>query len=635
MNSFITKFKLFESAPRLPKDVNYWLKKGKSGKNVCLIFHDDMDGLVSAIIMKNYLTQHGFKIKQYGIINYQEGWEAFRIDSSLITIALDFAEDIPGVDYYVDHHGKFSEEVSQTQKKYSIKTSTGSAAEGIADQLGVPFSNDVKDWIDMIDSAKYTDYDIDIRGILDFDLKTIVKGKNAKLSFAAAMNQLLKRSDDRTFIEVVNASQEPSIFNIFRLFKLFYPKNNPNWKSGDEPEFVSDARIRLKTMQSKTRGAGRVDQGFDEDGKKIRYMNQTDFWNDFARQLPDVKLDADGYPINDGTPASYKWQLKPGVYQLIGNLMYIPSGTWANALRGKAIYSTDLTNGIVPDDPKLNFVLLQYGNTLQMADLREKMANMDENDLPKDKSGKPIKNLGKYCEDLVKNFETYLDYQDERTVAGGHVGIGTVSNIFGKCKKKGYEGIKFLDMFKNKMINDISGVKWGLTMPWNEEEEGKFTPKPEEVNKKLLDIEDVRGEEEAATERDERSIVNYLIVNNIGSFKEKLAFASKLKDPTMRKIYEIWQETHFDEIYNFNPKDLESVYFKKGRKKDIEETRIFNSIVEKFGLTDIYEDPATDKAKKQRKELKRIFKIMFNMMADTPSYIKKDTGDKVKSWMKL
>ena len=212
---------VIESAPRLPNSEEYWKKRGKSGKDVCLIFHDDMDGIVSAILMKQYLKNHGYNIKKYGIINYQEGWQAFKIDSRLITIALDFAEDIPGVDYYVDHHGKFEEEVKLNQQRTSIKTATGSAAEGIAQQLGFPFSNDTKDWIDMIDSAKYSDYDIDIKGILNFDLKEISKSKKSKLTFAAAMNQLLKRSDHKTFIEVVNASEGASIFNIYRLFKIF------------------------------------------------------------------------------------------------------------------------------------------------------------------------------------------------------------------------------------------------------------------------------------------------------------------------------------------------------------------------------------------------------------------------------
>jgi hypothetical protein len=630
---------LFESAPRLPKDIDYWKKKGKSGKDVCLIFHDDLDGIVSAIIMKNYLINQGFKIKQYGVINYQLGWTDFRIDSKLITIALDFAENIPGVSVYVDHHGKFSEEVTATQKNPAIKTATGSAAEGIAQQIGAPFTKETADWIDMIDSAKYSDYDIDIKGILSFDLGQISKSKNAKLTFAAAMNQLLKRSDDRTFIEVVNACKQPSIYNIYRLFKIFYPKNNPDWRSGEEPEFVPSGKQRLQQMEVKTRGTGLETQGFDEQGNKIVYTNYKDFWNDFAKKLEYSDVDAEGYSVKGTTE---KYQLKPGVYQIIGNLMYVPSGTWANALRAKAIFNQDLEKGIVPDDSKLNFVLLQYGNTLQIADLRTKIRSMNEEDLPKDIKGNPIDNLGKYCEDLVKNFENYLDYQDERTVSGGHYGIGSISNIFGKCKKSPYEGTKFLDMFKNKIINDISGMKWPLTLPWNEEEEKKITIKPDEINKKLIDVEKVRSEEEATAERTEREILNYLISNELGSIKQKREYLKKFTDSTISKIYDIWQETHFDEIKNeiIKPRDLEFLYFNPSKRQTIEDTELFNQIVRKFRFYDLYikqgsdqvKMAATDKTKKQRKELKRIFKIMFNITKD--KYIDKNTGEKVREWIK-
>lgn len=624
-----------ESSPRIPNSEEYWNKKGKPGKNVCLIFHDDMDGIVSAVIIKKYLIEHGFNIKKYGIINYQEGWDAFDIDLSLIVIAVDFADDMPGVDVYIDHHGKFSENDKMPQGKGRIKTSTGSAAEGIAQQLGVPFSNDTKDWIDMIDSATYSDYDIDIRGILDFDLKVIVQSKHAKLKFAAAMNQLLKRSDDRTFIEVVNASSEPSIYNIYRLFKIFYPKNNPDWKTGVEPEFVDDARIRLATMQQKTKGGGLECEGFDKNGKKIIFKSQTQFWDAFASILDYNEETDDSGNVN----VTKKAQVKPGVYQIIGNLMYVPTGTWANALRAKAIFNQDLDKGIVPDDSKLNFVLLQYGNTLQIADLRTKVKDMTENDLPKTKRGQIIHNLGKYTEDLLENFknaenpktgEKIFNYKNGKTVSGGHFGIGTISNIFGKCKVDGtFKDIKFLDLFKNKMISDISGVEWGLQMAWNEEEEKKIVVKPEEINKKLMSVDEVRTEKEAITSIEEREILNYLIVNGIS----KKSYISKFKDDTMRKIYEIWLETGLYDISNsdFTPKNLEGLYFKQ--KTKIEDSITFKKIADKFGLTDIYLPGAsTDKTKKQRKELKRIFKIMFNIFDE--AYIKNDTKHKEKKWIK-
>lgn len=632
------KFKdfLFESAPRIPNDVNYWTKKGKSGKDVCLIFHDDLDGVTSAIIMKHYLIEHGFNIKTYSTINYNESWTALKLDTTLINIAVDFAEDHPDVDCYIDHHGKFSEELRATQQKYSIKTPTGSAAEGIAQQLGVPFSNDTKDWIDMIDSAKYSDYEVDIRGILDFDLNMIKKDPKAKLKFAGAMNQLLKRSDHKTFIEVVNACDEPSIYNIYRLFKLFYPKNNPNFRTGDEAEFVDDAKQRLAQMQKRTKGEGSLYQGYDENGKKIRFMTQDDFWKAFAKNLKYSDIDDEGYPIDEEDPNSagnQKWQVRPGVYQLIGNIMYVPSGTWANALRAKAIFNQDLDKGIVPNDPKLNFVLLQYGNTLQIADLREKIKDMNTEDLPKDKSGNPIDNLGKYTEQLVENFREHLGFptkeKDDRIKAGGHWGIGSISNIFGKCKIGPYKDVKFLDMFKNKIINDISGIKWSLTMPWNEEEVKKHVVKPDEINKKLMTMSDVRSEKEALNEKDERAILNYLIVNDIS----KNNLVDKFNDSTMRKIYQIFLNTNFSELgkRGLTEKDVDGLYFKKN--KPIEDSSIFNSIITKFNLDDIYSNDATTTRANQRKELKRIFKIIFNMI-NNQIYIKKDTESKVANWIK-
>jgi len=621
---------LLDSAPRIPNSEEYWKRKGKTGKEVCLVFHDDMDGIVSAVIIKKHLIAHGFKIKKYGVINYQEGWQAFQIDSKLITIAVDFADNIPGVDVYIDHHGRFSEDLIRTQKTYAIKTTTGSAAEGIAQQLGVPFSNDTKDWIDMIDSAKYVEYDIDIKCILDFDLKEIVKSKNAKLRFAATMNQLLKRSDHRTFIEVTNACPDASIYNIFRLFKIFYPRNNPNFRSGDEPEFVEDAKLRLDKMKKRTRGELLYRQGYDQ-GKKIIFNDQNDFWNSFANNLPNPDENGDLVnPDDPNSPENFKWQLKPGVYQIIGNLMYVPSGTWANPPRAKAIYYQDIESGVIPDDPKRNFVVIQYGNTLQIADLRP-MKSVNQEYLPKDKNGNTITDLGKYCSNLVKNFETHLDYQDERTVSGGHWGIGTISNIFGKCKKKNYEGVKFLDLFKNKIINDLSGVKWGLTMPWNEIELKKVI-KPDEVNKKLVDIDDIRSENEALTERNEREILAYLIINNINDYK----LLSYFKDDTMKKIYEIWLDTKFYEISKkiLIDSELEKIYFKVDKPTSIESSDLFNRIVKKFNLTDIYNPQAYVIRDRHRKELKRIFKIMFNIMRNDPLYVKPDTIGKYNKWIK-
>jgi len=572
--------KLNESAPRIPNSEDYWIKKGKVGKEVMIYFHDDLDGIYSATVMKNYLEGKGFKIHGYGIVNYQEGWNTTTLDPKYINIALDYAENTDGIDVYMDHHGSFDlEDVKNREKnRGSVKTETTSAYEGICDQLGIPIDGSIQNVIDMVDSAKYDDYEIEQEVLLDFDFKKF----KSKLEFAAAFNQMLKRSDHKTFIEVVANSTDmaPSIYNVYRLFRLLYPSNNMNlWavkkaaknagfgtdidayikhlKLNDkellksfQKDFIEDAQWRLKTMQERTRGKGRF--------SKETIRSQREFWNKFH------------------TPRG----MKPEGYQILGNMVFVPSGTWANALRARAIVEKDMekittkldeeygkSNGLIPtiefiidkksplysdletrigqkleligdisyDGNKTNikiiedltdietkkegikgiidkdgetllfrakqpifWVLLQYGNTFQVASYH-KLENYDENYLPKLKDGTTVGNLGKYCEVLLKNFETYFGLDPNAvdgvtTVAGGHKGIGSISNVFGRATKI-YPGTRFLDLIKNKMIQDLSGIPWpDLKMTWGDESEERkpFKPTESEMNKKSVLASDIR-----------------------------------------------------------------------------------------------------------------------------------------------
>jgi len=615
------KSSIKSSAPRIPNDIKYWQKKGKTGKDVCIFLHDDLDGLTSAILMKNYLLSKGFTIKKIGIINYQDSWNAFELDPKLINIALDFSEDAEGLDIYIDHHSQFTDETRIN--KTSIKTVTDSAAEGIALQLGIPLSKETLDWISMIDSAKYSEYNVDIKNILEFDLNKIKNLPNAKMNFAASFNQLIKRSDYKTFIEIVNASEYPSIYNIFRLFKLFYPQNNPNWKNGEEPDFLTDAHDRLGKMYNKTRGDlcdvfGKPNKGFERTANGIikkRYMDQKDFWKDFSESKPDPDVwsytigEEDYVDPNDSK--NFRWQVKTGVYQLIGNLMYIPSGTWANSLRAKAIFCQDQKLGVVPNDSKLNFVLIQYGNSLQLADLTNRIDKMKDEDLPRLKNGYIIRHLGDYMTTLVNNFKEHLQYTDKRIMSGGHCGIGTISNIFEKCEMPKYEGIKYLDMLKNKIISDFSGIKWLISMVWNENET-QYDYLEKTINKKVLGINEIRSENDAIEENKERSLISHIIANKNKYTSEELQNFI-FNQPTTKGIYDIWLKTNFNELNYLSISMLDELYFKLEQPKRIENTDIFKNIVETFKLRNIYDYDNSDKRKYQRKELKRIFRLIFNL----------------------
>ena len=462
--------KINEAAPRLPKSEDYWIKKGKTGKDVMIYTHDDMDGIFSAIVVKKYLKNAGFNIKGYGVLNYTDGWKNTSLDSKMINVVVDFAsmpdkerEDL--IDFYVDHHGVYSDEEKEHFKdKPVLKTKTDSAYEGICVQLGYTLNSEILDAIDMIDSAKYTHYKIDWRQLLNFSWDSFKKSENPKLAFAAAFNQFLKRSDHKTIIEVIDNVDDVSIYAIYNAMKRLYPGNNKNFRTGEPKDMLSDAEWRLSTMAKRTRG---------KDTKKTIYKSADDFIKSNTSN-GEIRLDG---------------------YQLIGDIAFVPSGTWANALRIRTILLEDYDSGVIPEEHKVKFCMLQYGNTIQVAAFDD-MDKIFEK--PVLKGGSIVNDLGSYMNGLLKNFQEHLGYyepdtsvgQEEITVSGGHGGIGTISNIIGKCNEDPCKESRFLDMFKNKIISDLSGVKLPIKLKWVTPKGGPN--KPPKMDAKVMRKSDIR-----------------------------------------------------------------------------------------------------------------------------------------------
>lgn len=472
----INRFKNFtlikeEAAPRLPVKEEYWTKRGKVGKKVALYGHDDMDGIFCMIEMQKWLRVKGFDIVKYGILNYSEGWKYTTLDPSLINIVLDFA-NMPGderdemIDYYLDHHGLFTPEELERYKSSPVqKKKTASAYEAVCQALGVSQDSLTIDVIDMIDAAKYSEYGVSWQRLLDFNLADIKKSDKRRLEFAAAFNQFLKRGDTKTLLSVIYNCKDASIYSIFNVMKAVYPEHNIVLRGpdkGQKKEFMADSLWRLGEMQEKTRGKSGIE--------KVEYKSQKEFLDEF-QDSGKIKLDG---------------------YQLIGNLVFVPTGTWANALRARTIVERDFLDGKLPKEP--DFILLQYGGTLQVCSYK-KMSEIQK--LPELKGGIIVSDLGKYMTGLLDNFKKHLGYydpdtsigQDEITVSGGHGGIGSISNVFGVCKVRPYIGCRFIDMFKNKIIADLSGVPFQLGLSWGDPSESKG--REPNMDNKVISTEDI------------------------------------------------------------------------------------------------------------------------------------------------
>jgi hypothetical protein len=513
-----------ESAPRLPVSEEYWIRKGKIGKVVALYVHDDLDGIMCGIEMKKWLLNKGFTIQKYGILNYSQGWKYTTVDPKLINIVLDFA-NMPGderdeyIDYYLDHHGLFSPEDLEKYKSSPVqKKKTGSAYEAVCQALGVPQDEMTVSVIDMIDSAKYQDYGVSWQRLLDFNLSDIKKSDKKRLEFGAAFNQFLKRGDTQTLISVIHNCNDASIYSIFNVMSKVYPSHNI--VNGEPEEFVAGSQKRLLRMKEMTTG---------EEKQKTVIGSEAEFLQRFRT------LNSKGKPF-----------IRMSGYQIIGDLVFIPTGTWANALRARTLIENDFNNGLCPVEPK--FILLQYGGTLQVCSYKK---ISETQDLPVLRDGKVVDDLGKYMTELLRNFQKHLGYhdpstsagqEDEITVSGGHGGIGSISNIFGTCNKEGYVGMRFIDMFKNKIISDLSGVRLSLTLVWSQSQDREES-EPDMDNKVIQTSDVTKLTPSGSAYRDIKKVKSfenfeYYIKNDKGDIKSvskeefiKTGFDKKKNEP--------------------------------------------------------------------------------------------------------
>jgi hypothetical protein len=543
------------SAPRIPNKESYWQRKGKSPllvngketyKNVTIFTHDDWDGIQSAITMKEYLINKGFNIIGYGIVNYQEGWKYTKIDTNYINIAVDFATNHEDIDVFIDHHGS---NFGTDNKKYAIKTATNSAVEGVHLQCGIPQEKHLLEPIDMIDAARYNHYGVSFSDLIHFDFdkisemikadKEISKSNRlnnnlnyrlfAKQTLFGMVNQYLKRADHNTLIEVIHNCSSSSPYQILSKLREFYSGNNLN-KLKERGDFLKDGAIRLNEMSERTRGKFNTD--------KTVYDSQADFLNDFF--------------------ISNKINLNSRGYQIIGNLCYVPSNTWCNAIRIKSILEEDIKNGVIQKN-SIDYILLKYGNTLQMVafdnDIKTKpiykkmnqetlknekiiqdfetSLKIEKLDLTNDEHQKQYENItknlqiveqdgilikyilnfGEYMTYLLNNITLHLGYKDPSTyisngedgglvtVSGGHFSIGSISNVVGSIKEGSYKDLKYIDFLLNKIINDISTCEWNnLKTHWSEIAE--YNKKEPDMNFRILMIDDIRTNGNQKTQKE-------------------------------------------------------------------------------------------------------------------------------------
>ena len=127
-----------------------------------IYFHQDLDGVTTAIGMKNYLEQHGIKVVDAEIIQY--GSKEFAIKKpdatgDVMPVLVDFAHGKPMFEIHTDHHDTQAgaEETKATSFKAS-RSNVETISQSISPKEIFP-SEDIT-LISIVDSANFVPYDI-------------------------------------------------------------------------------------------------------------------------------------------------------------------------------------------------------------------------------------------------------------------------------------------------------------------------------------------------------------------------------------------------------------------------------------------------------------------------------------------
>jgi hypothetical protein len=198
------------------RDIN---KLRKEFKDVVIVTHMDLDGVVSAVGMKYYFENNGFKVIDVQIIQYgDKEWSLKKSDpdKKILYCLCDFAHGKPMFTIHLDHHDR---QAGAGETKSTSFRQARSNIETIS-QIVSPkdlFPNQDILLISTVDSANYAVQNISVDQVINylFRLDKDSSVSRNKMMMGLVANKLLLAFKNKPgFLEEVVMTSTPSLLNI-------------------------------------------------------------------------------------------------------------------------------------------------------------------------------------------------------------------------------------------------------------------------------------------------------------------------------------------------------------------------------------------------------------------------------------
>ena len=189
--------------------------------NAKIYFHQDLDGVTTAIAMKNYLERNGIKVVETEVIQY--GDKEFSIKKpmakgDIMPVLVDFAHGKPMFVIHTDHHDKQVGVEKETSKSFRQSRSNVETISQIVSPNEIFPNTDVLS-ISTIDSANFATMGITPEEVMNY-VFVLDKEKNLeqnKRAMVLVANKLLLAYKNKSkFLERLVMMSSPSLLNIYQ-----------------------------------------------------------------------------------------------------------------------------------------------------------------------------------------------------------------------------------------------------------------------------------------------------------------------------------------------------------------------------------------------------------------------------------
>jgi hypothetical protein len=195
-----------------------------------IYFHQDLDGVTTALAMKNYLESNNIDVVDTEVIQYgDKEFEIKKTDAlgDVMPVLVDFAHGKPMFVIHTDHHDRQAGAEETKSKSFRQSRSNVETISQVLSPTDIFPTEDIK-LISMVDSADFSRNDVDIKDVINYIFtlnKELPVGKN-KVALGLVINKLLLAFKNKPgFLEELVMKSKPSLMSILQNIKRIMKEN--------------------------------------------------------------------------------------------------------------------------------------------------------------------------------------------------------------------------------------------------------------------------------------------------------------------------------------------------------------------------------------------------------------------------